>query len=354
VSDAVWSEQRTTPEAIEGALRQLVHERHTENGGLVPARTLNMVTFIDREYSGEIANRLRGVGRYHASRLILLAYEPRREQLDARVTVAAEAEPQPGEFALLHETVVIELGAAHLDDLRGIVDPLVLTDVPTLLWSPHGHPEAIDALAPLAQTVLLDSAEDPIWRVALDHANGLTEKLYVVDLAWVRSSPWRERIAATFDQPPRRSELDTIAKVAVRHHPDYTVSAMLLIGWLASRLHWQVGPLVVHTTQTALVNGKAHGRRQDVELSLQAAPEQHVPGLAGLTIETASGRSLSLNRGPGGLHAEEHRPRGEDRSWVILGASRGEGGVLGEGIRQALLRDPTYAPALHAARAMAP
>ena len=30
----------------------------------------------------------------------------------------------------------------------------------------------------------------------------------------------------------------------------------------------------------------------------------------------------------------------------MLGASRGEAGILGEGIRQALLRDPTYAPAL--------
>jgi hypothetical protein len=34
----------------------------------------------------------------------------------------------------------------------------------------------------------------------------------------------------------------------------------------------------------------------------------------------------------------------------VLGASRGEGGILGEGVRQALLRDPTYGPALRAAR----
>ena len=36
----------------------------------------------------------------------------------------------------------------------------------------------------------------------------------------------------------------------------------------------------------------------------------------------------------------------------MLGASRGEAGILGEGIRQALLRDPTYAPALEVAQAM--
>jgi hypothetical protein len=36
----------------------------------------------------------------------------------------------------------------------------------------------------------------------------------------------------------------------------------------------------------------------------------------------------------------------------VLGASRGEAGILGEGVRQALLRDPTYTPALACARVM--
>jgi hypothetical protein len=36
----------------------------------------------------------------------------------------------------------------------------------------------------------------------------------------------------------------------------------------------------------------------------------------------------------------------------VLGASRGEAGILGEGIRQALLRDPTYRRALEQAEAM--
>jgi hypothetical protein len=41
-----------------------------------------------------------------------------------------------------------------------------------------------------------------------------------------------------------------------------------------------------------------------------------------------------------------------EHAWTILGASRGESGILGEGIRQALLRDPTYTPALKAANAL--
>jgi hypothetical protein len=38
----------------------------------------------------------------------------------------------------------------------------------------------------------------------------------------------------------------------------------------------------------------------------------------------------------------------------VLGASRGEGGILGEGVRQALLRDATYRPAIAYARRFQP
>ena len=72
-------------------------------------------------------------------------------------------------------------------------------------------------------------------------------------------------------------------------------------------------------------------------------------------METASGRRLRLSRGPGGLRAHTREPRGAgDRPLVFDAASRGETGVLGEGIRQALLRDPTYISALRAARALTP
>ncbi len=348
-SDAVWSAHGTTPDAIEAALRELLVQRHAENESYVPARVLNMIAFVDREWTGEIANRLRGVGRYHASRLVVLAYEPRRARLDARVMIASEGEPAPGEVSLLRETVVVELGDRHLDDLLTIADPLVVTDLSTLLWSPHGHHEMIVELLPLAQSVLLDSVDEPDTREALERAGALGEEVYVVDLAWLRTTPWRERVAAMFDPAPMRSELRTVTSVTVRHHQESTVAALLLLGWLASRLGWRASPLLGDRTG---LEGRAHASRQDVRLRLEAAPELLVRGLEGVAIETASGRTLQLDRGPGGLRARARGPRGTEREWTIPGASRGETGVLGEGIRQALLRDPTYRPALKAARAM--
>ncbi|MGH2876027.1 MAG: hypothetical protein ACRDK7_10425, partial [Solirubrobacteraceae bacterium] len=93
---------------------------------------------------------------------------------------------------------------------------------------------------------------------------------------------------------------------------------------------------------------------QEIALRLEATPEQLVRGLAGLGIETASGIRLRLDRGAGGLRAYRRDGEGREYEWTILGASRGEAGILGEGIRQALLRDPTYRPALQAAQAMLP
>jgi glucose-6-phosphate dehydrogenase assembly protein OpcA len=348
-SDAVWSEQGTTPDAIEAALRQLLVQVHAENDDFVPARVLNMIAFVDREWTGEIANRLRGVGRYHASRLVVLAYEPRRERLDGRVMIASEGACAPGELALLHETVVVELGERHLDDLLTIADPLVVTDLPTLLWSPHGHHEVVTELLRLSQAVLLDSVDEPIAREALDRACELSERAYVVDLAWLRSTPWRERVAATLDPLWLRRELGAIATVTVRHHPTSTAAAALLVGWLASRLGWKTATLAPDG-DALVASTRVDGH--DVALRLEAAPELQVPGLESVALETRPGLQLRLSRGAGGLRARRRDTHGEEREWTIPGASRGETGVLGEGIRQALLRDPTYVPALKAARAM--
>jgi glucose-6-phosphate dehydrogenase assembly protein OpcA len=347
--DTVWRARDTKPGDIDAALRNELAQIHRQNAGYVPARVLNLVCIVDKPYSGEIANRLRHVGRYHPSRTIVCAVEPGRTTLDAVATIAAPSEVRHGEIGLLRETIVVQCGERHLRHLDRIVDPLVVTDLLTCVWAPHGHPEGVDSLLDLSQIVLLDSNDEPNPADAVRRALDLSEKVYVVDLAWLRSTPWRERIAATFDPEPLRPELRVISSVTVRHHPDSTVAALLLIGWLASRLSWRTAPLMRRGTA---LEGKASSRRQDIRLRLEPDTTMQVRGLSGLTIETASGRFLSLDRGAGGLRARYRHKRGVEREWTVLGASRGEPGILGEGIRQALLRDTTYLPAIAAATTM--
>ena len=134
----------------------------------------------------------------------------------------------------------------------------------------------------------------------------------------------------------------------VRHREDSLASGLLFCGWLASRLGWEPGAL---SQARGRWTGSAHTRRQDIKLTLQPV-DMSSPGLAGVTIELASGQAISLDRSPGGLRAMRRERDGTERAWTVMGASRGEGGILGEGVRQALLRDPTYRPALKSAEAM--
>jgi glucose-6-phosphate dehydrogenase assembly protein OpcA len=341
--ETVWTAQGTKPGEIEAALeRILVGGQHA---GYLPARALNMICVADKAAIGEVAERLRGVGRYHASRTVLCAIERDRATIDATAELTSDAAPGGDEPALTREIVMLEVGVRHLPHLEPIVDPLVVTDLPTLLWSPQDNREAIRSLLPLAQAVLFDSTDAAEPRDALKRADELMNTVYVVDLAWLRSTPWRERVAATFDPRALRPELSTISAVTIRHNRHSTAAALLLIGWLASRLNWEVGKLTEANGELA---GVARARGQEVRITLQPV-SQEVRGLAGLTLETSTGRWLSLDRGPGGLRAHYRNAKGDERSWTVLGASRGEGGILGEGIRQALLRDPTYGPAVSAA-----
>jgi glucose-6-phosphate dehydrogenase assembly protein OpcA len=349
-SGAAWSEKDTSPGAVEAALRELLKERHAAGDAYAPARVLNLVVITDREWRGEIQNRLDKVGRYHASRTILCAVEEGRTAIDGWASIAAEEEDlSAGKLAVAREQVVLDVGPEHLRHLDRIVDPLVVTDLTTLVWSPHGHDEAIDALLGLAQSVLLDSVGlvDPAAAVA--RAAELTERAYVVDLAWLRSTPWRERVAATFDPPQWRPELGCVEEVVVRYEPDSTVAATLLLGWLARRLDWEPAPL---TDSDGRLSGSARAPDGEVRLTLEPDATMPIPGLAGLTIASRSGLELSLDRGPGGLSARRRTPDGHESRWTVTGASRGESGILGEGIRQALLRDPAYGEALTAAREM--
>src|SRR5829696_8594609 len=140
--DDVWREDDTTPGAVEAALRRMFAERHKEERAYVPARVMNMVVIVDKEFRGEIENRLEGVGRYHPSRLVLVAVEPGRRKLSAVARIGTQDAPKSGSIAVGRERVELTVGERHLAKLDTIVDPLLISDLATMVWSPHAHEDA--------------------------------------------------------------------------------------------------------------------------------------------------------------------------------------------------------------------
>jgi len=349
--EVAWSARGTTPKEIAAALSRLAGDR---DGGrplaYAPARVLNLVTVVERARRDELVERLERLGRLHTSRtFVCVISDGERRDLDAFATMSCELPSHPGGLAVCRERVEIELGRGQLSRLESILDPLLVGDVPTVVWSPR-HREAVDAMLAAAQVVLVDSGEQPDPAAALVRAAELAHEAQVVDLAWLRTTPWRERLAAAFDPPAQRDMLARIDCVTVRHEPAAASSGLLLVGWLCAQLGW-AGRGRLAGDRGGSITGSADGPENQVELRLEPVDGQSAPGLAGVTVGGPGG-SLSLDRGRGGLAARERRPDGRERAWTAIGASRGEPGILADGLRAALSDDLAYGPALRSAAVM--
>ena len=168
---AVWSAENTTPSDIEEALRHLLQQQHARDGAHAPRARAEP----------RRGGRPRVAGRDHeparaGGPLPRVAHDPvhgragpRHDRRSVVMTVGAEPE---GDLHLTRERVVLEVGEKHLAKLDTIVDPLVVTDLPTLVWAPHGHPEAVDALLHMSQVVLIDSVNEPDPRLGARPGEG--------------------------------------------------------------------------------------------------------------------------------------------------------------------------------------
>ena len=177
---------------------------------------------------------------------------------------------------------------------------------------------------------------------------------YVVDLAWLRSTPWRERVAAAFDPPRAAARAAARSReVTVRHRADSLAAALLFCGWLSSRLGWRPGALAAAAAGAGAAHARApRGRRSRCASSRSS---RSAPGLAGVTIEMASGRSVSLDRAPGRAASRVRRDArrhgaGVDRAGRL--ARRGAASSARACARRCCAI-PTYRPALRSARVMA-
>ena len=348
MSEDVWSERDTNPDAIEAALREMLRERHAANQALAPARVLNLVVVVDRSWKGEIANRLERVGRYHASRTILCAVEEGRDTLDAVAVMSYEDSPGGG-IGVMRETVEIDMGPEHLSGLETIVDPVVVSELPTVLWCPHGHDDAV-ARAPR------DHRRDPArlrrharrGRGARARAGGAELRVRcrprVAAHDAVARAPGRELRPAGAPAVAARS----IDGFTIRHQASSTASALLLVG-LA-----RVTPALGHPA--ARVGERRRAARAGLHLELALHRHQARdgrPGGAGTRRDHRDARRLRAVAGP--RRGRAPRP-GSDRpgtastpGWCSAPPAA-RAGSSGEGVRQALLRDPTYGPALGVAR----
>jgi glucose-6-phosphate dehydrogenase assembly protein OpcA len=271
--------------------------------GVVRACVLNLVVYAEGpEERAEVDDLLGEVVERHPCRAIVLAAErgAGEARLDAFVSTRCQLSSR-GSKRICGEQITIEAAGSAVDTASSAVAPLLVPDVPVFLWwkdIPRYDIKLFKRLAEMADRVVIDSASFDLPHEDLLRLAGLLEsgRLRLSDLNWGRLTGWRSLVAGFWDVADYRDSLAQIEKIVIEYDPpdrsrgQIAPKALLALGWLASRLGWEV------SGEGAGVNeNRAHFVLKDGGRSIKAvlAATEDAAGrdgwLTSLTIGTAAG-----------------------------------------------------------------
>ncbi|MCL5942513.1 MAG: glucose-6-phosphate dehydrogenase assembly protein OpcA [Actinobacteria bacterium] len=273
--------------------------------GVLRLREFNFVAYAGGE---DMADRISAVvarlaQRHPGRAIVLLDAGPGQagaELVEAWVSAACYRTREGGRHVCWEQVTVPARGEAvgllHTAAMR-----LLVPELPTVLWWPgepvlDGH--IFRQLGEVSDMVLVDSAgfRDPLGGlVALAGVAADRSRNFALDdLNWARLTPWREVTADLFEDPSRRVWLPRIERVLVEYGSEDTYAsprralepaaarALLLVGWLASRLGWRpVGDAGQGDDQALRVRFARGATAEAGEIEVLLAPRETPCGVPG-------------------------------------------------------------------------
>jgi glucose-6-phosphate dehydrogenase assembly protein OpcA len=272
------------------------------------------------------------IGAQHPAQAIVIREEPGSRGHEVDAWIVTDVMRPATACAVECEIVTLHVPGAVADHIGALVDPFLVSGVPTYLWwagtPPFGRAELHDALQ-VCDAMVFDSArfEEPYhaFRGLSRMITAEHRKLGLADLQWSRLRPWRETIAQFFTPYDRRAFLQGISELGI----DYAgqgrgnrIAASFITGWIASALGWKLqrasagagGVVVAHYTS---------GRRA-VEVNFRSVPKEHFANgeLSAVRVAGASQGTtfrLTVQRDP-----DRQRDPSPDSAYRSLLASGGE------------------------------
>jgi glucose-6-phosphate dehydrogenase assembly protein OpcA len=258
IDEAVWGTPVASISALERELTRLRRAAgaHAKEQGhsIARAAVLNLVVYADRElHARRAAASSSRLSARHPSRVIVILGDRQREGVEVAIQLHCHV-PRADETAQIsYEQILARVKGDADERVASVVIPLLVPDLPVFLWwtgTPPHDTRRFDDLIALADRLIVDSADfarpDQTLAVIAELARTHDgRKFGVTDLNWTRLTPWRELVAAFFDVDTWRPCLDNIIGVRVGFGVDmdgrdiHPSQALLLIGWLASRLGWR-------------------------------------------------------------------------------------------------------------------
>src|SRR5215213_8975954 len=223
------------------------------SAGVVRACVLKLVVYAEGpEERAEVDDLLSEVVERHPCRAIVLAAErgAAESRLEAFVSTRCQLSSR-GSKRICGEQITIEAAGSAVGTASSAVAPLLVPDVPVFLWwkdIPHYDDKLFTRLAGMADRVVIDSASFDRPHEDLRQLAGLLKggRSRLSDLNWGRLTSWRSLVAGFWDVADYRDSLARIERVVIeydppdRAHDEIAPKALLALGWVASRLGWDV------------------------------------------------------------------------------------------------------------------
>ncbi len=171
--------------------------------GVLRACSMTLVVVADASDDAQsIGQTLAQLMPEHPSRAVVVRVTPSAERaLESRVF--SECWTSFGERRhICAEEIEITCSAAALAEVSSVLLPLVVSDLPVVLWTRGAHVGGLpgfEGIESLATKVVHDSAAFPSARAGLERVQAaLQPGRPAGDLAWTRLTRWRELIARIF------------------------------------------------------------------------------------------------------------------------------------------------------------
>ena len=258
---------------------------HDDPSGVMRVRMrTSVLTLVVVAPRPEIAERalaaINALHQRHPSRAIVVspADPDGPSTLDAHIYAECQLSDR-SDAEMCTEQILIKTGGELSQHLSRVVTPLLIHDLPVVLWWPDDPAFGLRHFADVVGTadrLLVDSGsfnEDGGKRLA-GLATVVSEGVSVTDIGWLRLTLWRELLAGLFDHPLLTRELDHIRSVRIDFaRPTSTVrvsKAAFYLGWLASRLSWEVAkPLAYGRGDEDVLRGSFRVGRREIAVELR-------------------------------------------------------------------------------------
>ncbi len=288
------------PRAIEAEFmriwREIAGDDYDQSS--VRLRVLNFVALSsDPAIESKFDDVMQMLVEHHPCRGVLAIAAPQYQQLEASISARCWRMSGGGRHVCSEE--VLLTGPPEDDTVVSAVRALLVPELPLALWLPGETDlgrEFDDDIMDAADCVFFDSAlpekpADALRAVVRGTRDGLEQ----CDLAWGRLALWRTLCAQFFDGDDGMAQVSQITSIDITGGgADATVEALLLSGWLISRLDFTIADV---TASAGRVVATCYARSRGVTITARGEGTD-APAVASVTIKTGGAEFTAR------LHAE--------------------------------------------------